>query len=377
MNRIYLDHAATTPLDPAVLDAMLPYLTGCQGNPSGIHETAREARAALDQARRTAAAALGVKPGEVYFTSGGSESDNWALRGIAEKRGAGRIIVSAIEHHAVLHSCDALRRQGFDIVLLPVGADGTADPDDLRQAMRPGTILVSVMTANNEIGTIQPVRKLARIAHEGGALFHTDAVQAAGTIPVRPAEDDADLLSLSAHKFYGPKGAGALIIRRDALPAPLIRGGAQERGQRAGTENVAGIVGLAKALELACGRMAADAPRIAAVRDRFIARIKAELPDTLLNGGAEHRLPGNANLRFPGTDGIALLMRLDMAGIAASAGSACAAGSLDPSHVLLALGLSRQEAAESVRFTFGRHSTEAEADEAAETVVRLVRELRA
>ena len=375
MNRIYLDHAATTPLDPAVLDAMMPYLTGCFGNPSGVYETAREARAAVDQARRTTAAALCVKPGEVYFTSGGSESDSWALRGLAEKHGSGHIITSAIEHHAVLRTCETLQRQGFEVTLLPVHADGLVSPDELRSAMRPDTFLVSVMTANNEIGSIQPIRELAEIAHEGGALFHTDAVQAAGVLPLRPAEDGVDLLSLSAHKFYGPKGVGALIAREGALPAPLIRGGTQERGQRAGTENVAGIVGLARALELACARMADDTPRIAAIRDRFTARVMAQLPGVRLNGSAERRLPGNANLRFPGVDGVALLMRLDMAGIAASAGSACAAGSLDPSHVLLALGLSRLEASESLRFTFGRHSTASEADEAADTIVRLSRAL--
>ena len=314
MNRIYLDHAATTAVSPEVLREMLPYMTECFGNAASIHGTGREAHRALDRARKQVAAVLGAQPQEIYFTSGGSESDNWAVKGVAwAARGRGKhVITSAVEHHAVLNACAWLEGMGFEVTRLPVDALGRVDPDSVARAVRPDTVLISVMTANNEIGTLQPIREIGEIARSRGVPFHTDAVQAAGHIPVNVEELQVDLLSLSAHKFHGPKGVGVLYVRRGTKLDSLIHGGAQERGLRAGTPNVPGAVGLAKALELAAASLPESTNR----------EIRARIPDAVLNGDPERRLPGNVHFSFPGIDGEALLLRLDLAGIACSGGSA-------------------------------------------------------
>ena len=377
MHRIYLDHAATTAADPAVVQAMLPYFTEVYGNASSVHAFGRESRRAVEEARRQVASALGAKASEIYFTCGGSESDNWALKGAAfAMKDKGRhIITSAIEHHAVLHTCQWLEKQGFTVTYLPVDAKGRVHPEDVENAITDETILISVMTANNEVGTLQPVEAIGQIARDRGILFHTDAVQAMGAVPVDVNTLHADLLSLSGHKFYGPKGIGVMYLRSGVHLDHFMHGGAQERGQRAGTENLAGIVGLGKAITLAQERMD-DNLRIAALRDRLQAGILSAVPDAFLNGDQEHRLPGNLNLCFPDVDGEALLLRLDLAGIAASGGSACTSGSVDPSHVLLAMGLTHDHARSSLRFSLGRDNTEADVDAVLEVLPGIVQELR-
>ena len=377
-NRIYLDHAATTPVAVEVLEAMLPYFSDCWGNASAVYATGREARRAVEDARKAVAAAIGAQPREICFTSGGSESDNTAICGTARalKEKGKHIITTAIEHHAVLNPCRQLQKEGFEVTFVMPDREGRIDPEDIRKAIRPDTILVSVMTANNEIGTIEPIGEVGRICKEGGVLFHTDAVQAVGSIPVDVQETGCDLLSLSAHKFYGPKGIGALYIREGTRLNPLIAGGEQERGLRAGTENVPGIAGLGKAITMAGENEKQNAAHMRKMRDRLVKGILSSVPGAALNGPEEDRLPNNCSFRFDGIDGEALLLRLDLAGIAASAGSACTAGSREVSHVLKAIGLTEAEARSSLRLTTGIHTTEEETDETVKIIGEIVKDLR-
>ena len=358
---IYLDYAATTPLDPRVLEAMMPYLTEKFGNPNSIHAFGREARKAVDEARETISALLNCRPSEVVFTSGGTESDNLALRGVASayRQKGNRIVTTAIEHHAVLHTCRALQDEGFEVTYLPVDEHGLVSPEQVAEAVTDRTILVSIMHANNEIGTIEPLADIVRAVKEKrpDVLVHTDAVQTVGHIPVDVEALGVDLLSFAAHKFYGPKGVGGLFVRRGVKLVPQLTGGGQERNRRSGTENVAGIVGMAKALEIAVAEMPTEIPRLQALRDELIEGVLSQIPDSRLNGHPTQRLPHNANFSFLGVEGEALLLQLDLHGIAASSGSACTSGSLEPSHVLLALGLSHEWALGSLRLTLGRFTT--------------------
>ena len=358
-----MDNAATTPVSPAVLEKMLPYFSECYGNANSIHSTGLDARKALNAARKKVAAALNCNPEEVYFTSGGSESDNWALKGVAfaNRKKGNHIITSAIEHHAILHTCEWLEKQGFEITYVPVDADGLVNPADVEAAITDKTILISIMAANNEIGTIEPIEEIAKIAHAHHVLFHTDAVQAIGAIPVDVRAIGCDLLSLSGHKFHGPKGVGALYIKQGTRIDNLIHGGAQERGRRASTENVAGIVGMAEAIELATANIPEKAARISALRDQLIDGLTA-LPYVRLNGHRTKRLPGNVNVSVRFIEGESLLLRLDLAGVAASSGSACTSGSLDPSHVLMAIGLPHEIAHGSLRLSLSDTTTQEEVD---------------
>ena len=379
MDRIYLDHAGTTPVTPSVLQAMLPYFSECYGNASSIHSTGRDARKAVENARRQVQHALGsASAQEIYFTSRGTESDNWAIKGgaLASSARGRHIVTSAIEHHAVLHTCQWLEKQGWEVTYLPVDAEGFVSPGDLQKAMRKDTALVSIMMANNEIGTIEPIAELAEIAHADGALFHTDAVQAVGAIPVDVQSLGVDMLSLSAHKFGGPKGMGALYIKKGTVMERLLHGGEQERHLRAGTENLPGIVGLGEALREATEEMEEKALRVSGLRDRLQAGILEKVDRVLVNGPQTHRLPGHLNLSFLGIQGEALLLRMDLAGIAASAGSACTAGSLDPSHVLMAIGRDRDTAHASLRMTVGRENTQEEIDEVLRILPEIVEDLR-
>ena len=358
-----MDNAATTPVSPAVLEKMLPYFSECYGNANSIHSTGLDARKALNAARKKVAAALNCNPEEVYFTSGGSEGDNWALKGVAfaNRKKGNHIITSAIEHHAILHTCEWLEKQGFEITYVPVDADGLVNPADVEAAITDKTILISIMAANNEIGTIEPIEEIAKIAHAHHVLFHTDAVQAIGAISVDVRAIGCDLLSLSGHKFHGPKGVGALYIKQGTRIDNLIHGGAQERGRRASTENVAGIVGMAEAIELATANIPEKAARISALRDQLIDGLTA-LPYVRLNGHRTKRLPGNVNVSVRFIEGESLLLRLDLAGVAASSGSACTSGSLDPSHVLLAIGLPHEIAHGSLRLSLSDTTTQEEVD---------------
>lgn len=378
MNRIYLDHAATTPTAPEVLAAMLPYFSECWGNASAVYATGREARRAVENARKEVAKAIGALPQEICFTSGGSESDNAAIRGTARAlREKGKhIITTAIEHHAVLKTCRQLEQEGFEVTRVRPDGEGRIDPEEIRKAIRKDTILVTVMAANNEIGTLEPVGEIGRICREQGVVFHTDAVQAAGAVAIDVREAGCDLLSLSGHKFYGPKGIGALYIREGTRLDPLIAGGQQERGFRAGTENLPGIVGLGKAITLAAENLDRNAGHMRRMRDRLTDGLLASVPGAALNGPREERLPNNCSIRFDGIDGEALLLRLDLAGIAASAGSACTAGNQETSHVLKAIGLTEEEAGSSLRLTTGIHTTEEEVDETVRTVREIVTDLR-
>ena len=373
---IYLDNAATTAVRPEVLSKMLPFFTEKAGNPSSIHTAGREARKAVENARRQVAAALGAEAREIYFTAGGSESDNWAIRCAAAETGKKHVIASAVEHHAVLHSCRALERDGFRITYLPVDENGMVSPADVRRALTDDMALISVMAANNEVGTLEPIQEIGQLAREAGVLFHTDAVQAAGAIPIDVNAWNADLLSLSGHKFHGPKGVGALYIRKGTRIHNLIEGGAQERGLRAGTENVPGVVGMGEALSLAAAELPEYASRVTALRDRLIQGLLSAVPDARLNGHPDLRLPGNVNLSFPGVEGESLLMRLDLAGVACSSGSACTSGSLEPSHVLSAMGLSPDMARSSVRFSLGRDNTAEEIDRVLTVLPPIVEDLR-
>lgn len=379
--RIYLDHAATTYLRSEALDAMTPYLSGIVGNPSSLHAFGMDARKALETARASIALSLGVQPAEILLTSGGTEADNLAVRGVARANSQkGRhIITSQIEHPAVLKTCAALEKEGFEVTYLPVDSDGIVDLAALENALRPDTVLVSVMTANNEIGTVQPIGRIGQIvkAHSK-AYFHTDAVQAAGALDLTADMlKDVDMLSVSAHKFYGPAGIGALYVRRGVRIGAILTGGSQERGKRAGTENVAGAAGMARALELAVLEREGEAERLAALRDHLIGRVLSEIPDTRLNGHAEKRLPGNANFSFDYIEGESLIMRLSALGIAASTGSACSSASLDPSHVLLAIGLKHETAHGSCRLTLGRATTQQDIDDTADALKSVVKGLRA
>lgn len=375
MARIYLDNAATTPARPEVVEAMVPLLGGGY-NPSSLHAEGRDARAALDAARESVARVLGATPREIVFTGGGSEADVLAILGAARARARaqagdradgrpapGHVVTTAIEHHAVLHAVDVLERDGWRVTRLPVDANGVVDADAFAAALTPQTAVASVMLANNEIGTIEPVARLAAIARERGVVFHTDAVQAAGWLPLHADALGVDLLSLSAHKLHGPKGVGALYVRRGTPLEPLMVGGPQEHGLRAGTENVAGIAGFATALALAGGERPATAARVAALRDRLQARIVAAVPGVLVNGAGAARLPNILSLAFADAPADALLIRMDLEGIAASAGSACAAGSLEPSHVIAALGVPERYRGGVVRFSLSRSTTDAEVDE--------------
>ncbi len=378
MDRIYLDNAATTAVSEQVLRAMLPYFTECYGNASAIHGTGRDAKKAVERARRQAAAALGAQPQEIYFTAGGSESDNWAIKGAAfANQAKGRhLVTTAIEHHAVLHTCQWLENQGWEVTYLPVDKEGFVTAEQVGQAIRQDTVLVSVMAANNEIGTIEPISEIGSICRERGVLFHTDAVQAVGAVPLLVDDLNADLLSLSAHKFHGPKGIGALYIRSGVTIDSLVHGGAQERGHRAGTENVPAIVGLGEAIEIAVNSLTENAVRMTRLRNRLLNGLTERIPAMRLNGAKDKRLPNNLNVSFDGIEGEAVLLRLDLDGIAASSGSACTAGSLDPSHVLMAIGLSCDEAKGSLRLTLGTDTTEAEMDETVRVLAEVVGSLR-
>ena len=375
---IYLDNAATTATRPEVLEAMLPYFGEYYGNAASIYRFAGKSTKAVDEARRTVADALGAKKGEIYFTGGGSESDNWALKATAfAKKGKGKhIITSKIEHHAILHTCQFLEQNGFEVTYLDVDENGLVQPEKLEQAIREDTILVSIMFANNEIGTIQPIAELTRIAHKHGALFHTDAVQAFCHVPIDVNELEIDMLSASGHKFGGPKGVGIMYLRDTVKIGSFIHGGAQERGKRAGTHNTPGIVGFAKAVELATANMEERARKETELRDYLIDGILAKVPYTRLNGHRTKRLSNNANFSFRFIEGESLLILLDQHGICGSSGSACTSGSLDPSHVLLAIGLPHEIAHGSLRLTLSAETTKEEIDYTIETVAKIVERLR-
>ncbi len=375
---IYLDNAATTKVNKKVLESMMPYFSEIYCNPSAAYSFATKGRIAIEEARNHAAKLIGASDMEIYFTSGGSESDNWAIKAVAESfsdKGK-HIITTKIEHHAVLHTCEYLERHGFDITYLNVDSDGKVRLDELKKSIREDTILISVMTANNEIGTIQPVAEIGKIAHEKGILFHTDAVQAYGHIQINVDEMNIDLLSASGHKFNGPKGVGIMYIRKGVKIRSFIHGGSQERGRRAGTYNVPGIAGLGTAAKLAMENMAKRAEKEKELRDYFIDRISAEIPYTVLNGHREDRLPNNINFCFRFVEGESVLIMLDQAGICASSGSACTSGAIDPSHVLRAIGLSDEMAHESLRLTLSYENTKEEIDTVVGELKRIVERLR-
>ena len=377
--RVYMDNAATTRVIEPVFEAMKPYLCDIYGNPSSVHGFGREALTALDRARGQVAAALGAQSSEIYFTGCGTESDNWAIRGAAyARRNKGNhIITTQIEHHAVLHTCQQLEKEGFEVTYLPVDEFGLVHPEELEKALRPETTIVSIMYANNEIGTIEPIAELCKIAKAHGALFHTDAVQAVGHVPIDVKALDVDMLSLSGHKLHAPKGVGALYIRKGLHIQRFMEGGAQERNQRAGTENVASIVAMGAAIELAVRHLNENVEKIAAMRDRLTKRILEEIPYTRLNGHQEQRLPGNVNVCFRFIEGEALLLSLDLMGIAGSSGSACTSGSLDPSHVLLAIGLPHEIAHGSLRLSLSEENTMEEVGYVVDALKKIVERLRA
>jgi cysteine desulfurase len=376
MQRIYLDHNATTPVHPVVLEAMLPYFGAEFGNPSSAHYFGRRASQAIEQARESVARLIGARASEIVFTSGGTEADNAAIFGCVshalQKRkdssAAPHVITSAIEHDAVLNSCRELERRGISVTYIPVDAGGIASAEAVRAAIRPETVLISIMYANNELGTLQPIEEIGALAAEVGVLLHTDAVQAAGKVPLDVNRLRVHLLSLSAHKFCGPKGAGALYVRKGTEIDPFLFGGPNERARRAGTENVAAIVGLGKASELALGDLAESSARIAALRDRFEAGLLSRIPGARVNGDPARRVPNTCNLLVPGADSESLVIALDLAGLACSAGAACSSGAVDPSHVLSAIGMSRAEARASLRFSLGRTTTPEEIDRALELI---------
>ncbi len=375
---IYLDNSATTPVKEEVLNEMLPYFTLKFGNASSIYSIGRESKKAIEEAREKTARALACAPREIFFTGSGTEADNWAIKGVAyAKREKGNhIITSSIEHHAVLHTCKYLEKEGFDVTYLPVDEYGMISLKQLEEAITDKTILITIMFANNEIGTVQPIKEIGEIARRKGVLFHTDAVQAVGHIPIDVRELKIDLLSLSAHKFHGPKGVGALYVSKDVKMHAFMQGGAQERGRRAGTENVAGIVGLGKAIELETVDIETNNEIVRAMRDRIIKEVMDNIPFVKLNGHPTMRLPGNVNLAFEFIEGESLLLMLDMKGVAASSGSACTSGSLDPSHVLLAIGLKHEIAHGSLRLSFSGQNTMAEIDYIMEVLPTIVERLR-
>ncbi len=375
--RIYLDYNATTPVAPEVLEAMLPYFADVYGNASSIHGPGQQARVAVEEARESVAKLIGAKLSEIVFTSGGTEADNLAILGIAAA-GAGKrhVITLAIEHHAVLHACEKLQSDGVGVTFLPVGSDGIVDPADVRRALRSDTVLISIMHANNDLGTIQPIAEIGEIAREADIYFHTDAVQTAGKIPIDVKALGVDLLSLSAHKFYGPKGSGALFVKTGTNLQPIFFGGHHERDRRPGTENVAGIVGLGRAATLALSSLPEDVPRIAALRDRFEESLLDTVSQSHVNGARSARVPNTSNLTFSFAEGESLVIALDLRGIASSPGSACSSGVVEPSHVLKAIGLSPADARASVRFSLGRGTTAEEIDYAVEIVPQAVAHLR-
>lgn len=364
MRRIYFDHSATTPVHPAVAEEMIRYITGNFGNPSSVHSFGREARKAVEEAREKVARGLGATPEEIVFTAGGTESDNLAIRGTAyaNRDKGNHIITSAVEHHAVLDTCKALEKEGFSLTILPVDGNGLVSPESAANAINKKTILITIMHANNEVGTIEPITEIARLARERGVLVHTDAVQSVGKIPVNVDELRVDLLSISGHKIYGPKGVGALYIRRGTRWQPLNQGGGQERKRRPGTENVPGIVALGKALELAVQDLESESARLKVLRDKLITGVMGRIPHVRLNGHPEQRLPNHVNFSFEFIEGESLLLSLDLEGVAASSGSACTSGSLLASHVLLAMGIPQEVAHGSLRLTLGRDNTGEEVD---------------
>lgn len=378
MNRVYLDNAATTRIKEDVLQAMMPYLTEAYGNPSSVYSLGREAKKAIEAAREQVATAINAEKSEIFFTSGGTEADNWIVKGaaFANLSKGKHIVTSAIEHHAMLHTCQWLEKQGFSVTYLPVNTEGLVNPEVLEKAMTDETILVSIMFANNEIGVIQPIAELSQIAHAHGAIFHTDAVQAVGAIPIDVKAMGIDALSISAHKFYGPKGVGALYLKKGTRVDASQLGGAQERQRRGGTENTAGIVGMGKAIEIAISTMDTHVQHVTMLRDRLIDGILKRIPDVRLNGHRTQRLPGNVNVSIQYIEGEALLLSLDLVGIAASSGSACTSGSLDPSHVLLAIGLPHDIAHGSLRLSLGDFNTDDDIDYVLEQLPPIVDKLR-
>ncbi len=378
MNRIYFDNAATTPVRKEVVDAMLPYFTENFGNPSSVYQIAQANKKAVDDSRELIAKALGAQANEIFFTSGGSEADNWAIKGIAaaHKNKGNHIITSKIEHHAILHTCEYLEKNGYEVTYLDVDEYGMVRPEDVESAIKESTILISIMYANNEIGTINPIKEIGEIAKAHKIAFHTDAVQAVGQVRIDVKEQNIDLLSLSGHKINGPKGMGVLYIRRGLKIENLIHGGAQERGRRAGTENVPGIVGLAKAMEIAYTDFDAKIEKMTVLRDKLIKNLTEKIPYTRLNGHPTMRLANNANIGVEYVEGESLLLLLDMNGISGSSGSACTSGSLDPSHVLLAMGIPHEKAHGSIRFTLGTQNTEEEIDRVIETMPMIVQRMR-
>ena len=378
MKRIYLDNAATTKLTPAVFEAMTPYMTEIYGNPSSPHYFGQQVAAAIDKARQQVAAGIGADAGEIIFMSGGTEADNMAIRGIAERyssRGK-HIITTAVEHHAVLHTCQLLEKHGYEVTYLPVDEYGRVTVDQVREAIRPDTVLVTVMFANNEVGTIMPIPEIGALCREKGVFFHTDAVQAVGHLPIDVKAMNIDMLSMSAHKFHGPKGVGALYVRKGIMLPALIQGGAQERNRRAGTENVPGIVGMGKAMELAVGSLEENAAKMIRLRDRLIRELPERIPEIKLNGHPTDRLPNNVNYSIKYIEGESILLMLDLNGIAASSGSACTSGSLDPSHVLLAMGLTHEVAHGSVRMTLSEETTEEDVEYVLDVLPRVAERLR-
>ncbi len=374
----YFDNAATTAVRPEVAEAMVQYFTKSYGNPSSIYKIAQKNKTAVERARGQVAEAINANANEIYFTAGGSEADNWAIKGVAESYGdkGKHIITSCIEHHAVLHTCEYLETKGYEVTYLPVDEYGLVSLDDVKKAVRDDTILITVMFANNEIGTIEPIAEIGAFAREKGILFHTDAVQAVGHVPIDVKAMNIDMLSMSGHKFYGPKGVGALYMRKGIKITPLIHGGAQERSRRAGTENVPGIIGMGLAAELAVKELDKEMPRLTALRDKLINSILEKVPYSRLNGHPTKRLPGNANISFEYIEGESILLLLDYKGICASSGSACTSGSLDPSHVLLAIGLPHEKAHGSVRLTMGHFTTEEQVDYVIQELPPIIERLR-
>ncbi len=378
MREVYLDYAATTPVKKEVLDEMLPYFTEKYGNPSSLYTKGYEAKEALVQARSRVASLIGAQDREIFFTSGGTEADNWAVIGAAKSRKAkgNHIITTKIEHHALLHTCEFLEKEGYDVTYLDVDKDGLISLEQLKNAIMDKTILISIMMANNEVGSVQPIKEIAAIAKERGILVHTDAVQALGNMPIDVKDLGVDMLSISSHKIYGPKGVGALYIRKGLVITNLLHGGAQEYKKRAGTENLPGIVGFGKACELAAQNLDSHIKRITELRDYFLSEIQRKIPDVDVNGGMEHRLPGNLNLVFNYIEGEAILLHMDLRGIYASTGSACSSASFTPSHVLQAMGVPIEKAYSSVRFTVGDFTTKEDIDYAVNEITAIVEKLR-
>jgi cysteine desulfurase len=378
MKRIYLDHNATTPVHPEVLEAMLPYFKEKFGNPSSIHGFGRDAKVALEEARDKVAGLLGASSNEIFFTSGGTESDNLAVKGtaFANRKKGFHIITSKIEHHAILESCKFLEKEGFELTYLSVDSKGIVDPDELRKAIRDDTILVSIMYANNEVGTIQPIEELSKISNEGGAYFHTDAVQAMGKIPINLKKLNVDMLSISGHKIYGPKGVGAIYIRKGVRITPWSHGGHHERSRRAGTENIPGVVGFAKAIEIVVKGIDEQNKHLRHLTETFYKKLVDTIPDVILNGDLERRIPNTLNLSFKGVEGESIILSLDLKGVAVASGSACTSGTLEPSHVLSAMGIDPAIAQGAIRFSFGRDNTMEDVEYVASLLPEIVERLR-